>query len=607
MKGIWIIIKAIGKFIQGLGTFFLGVLAILIVILIAVAMQPKPGVTVPDGAVLVFNPSGSIVEMTQPISPADIAFKEFNSAPVETSFHDIIHALEIAKDDDRISAIALATDSLGGGGISHMHDIANALKSFKESGKPIYAISSSYGQGSYLLASVADEIFVNPRGSAVLEGYTADVMYYKDMLEKIGVTVNIFHVGDFKSAIEPYERSNMSPEAREAYTTLLGGLWADYLKTVSEGRELDVAELQAKIDNLPEEFKKVNGDFAELAKAMGLVDTVSPRVDYRQAIAEKHGPDGDSFKQISLKQYMKAIEPSQYAGNKGEIAVIVAQGEIVNGYGGSDVIAAETVAAKIRNIRTKKKTKAIVLRVNSPGGSADGSDIIRQELITAQEDGIKVVVSMGPVAASGGYWISADADEIWASPQTITGSIGIFGMIPTFEKAAKTVGISTDQAGTTKLAGAMALDRPISDTLSSIISQSINAGYAEFIDLVANGRGMEKEAVEKIAQGRVWTGKQALENGLVDKLGTLEDAVKSAAALAELGDDYSVYMPKNKVDPFDQFLLDVLKNGQVTDQAPMQQGVLGQLMTQAKKEFEMLNRFNDPKGRYVICLACKVR
>lgn len=605
MKGIWLIIKSVGKFIQGTGTFFLGLFVLMVLMISLAGSQPTSEIKVPAGGVLLINPYGNIVELGQTPTAEDVVLSEFSDLPAETSIHDILRAIRTAKSDKRIAAIALLTDSMGGAGAAHLHDIVAALQDFKTSEKPIYAISTAYSQGSYLLASQADTIYMNKAGSALLQGYNVDVMYYKGMLDKLGVTMNIFHVGDYKSAIEPFERTAMSDEAREAYEHLLGGLWQDYITTISQARGIDAKTLQHQLDTMPEVLKEVSGNFAALAEKMKLVDKLSDRQDWRQALREKYGRSGDSFKQINMNDYLTATDGKGRSSDN-EIPVIIAQGEIVMGSGPVTVTAAETIVRKIRSVRTLDETKAIVLRVNSPGGSAFASELIRQELVAAQNDGIPVVVSMGPVAASGGYWISATADEIWAAPTTITGSIGIFGLIPTFENAADKIGISGSSVGTTKLAGGMSMDRPLSEPIKSIIDQSIKNGYDEFITLVSGGRNIEKADVNKIAQGRVWTGRQALENGLVDNLGTLEDAIAAAAKRADIK-DYHSYIVRKAMDPFEKLLFDLLNGTASTDQPIQTANPAKEIMTKLRQELSVLSKLNDPNGRYVICADCAVK
>lgn len=609
MKGVWVIIKHIFAFIQGLGTTTLGLLVILALfgVMMASSGDAKPGV--PDGAVLVLEPYGVIVEQVEYPDPLEAAFSDFNSTPPQTSIHDITRAIRHAKDDDRIAAIALLTDSMGGAGPSHLHAIAGALRDFRESGKKVYALSTSYSQASYLLAAEADKIYMNPMGSVLLTGYGNYPAYFKSLLDKIEANVNVFRVGTYKSAVEPFIRDDMSPAAKEANTAFLGGLWGQYEGSVAGARGFEASTLTDSINAMPVRLRAADGNFANLALNEGLVDELAPRTQWRQALREEYGPSrfGNSFKQIHFRTYLAAIgAPSD---SRSKIAVITAQGQIVMGEGPITVTAAETVVGYIREARNDRNTAAIVLRVDSPGGSAAASELIRQELLAAQAQGLKVIASMGPVAASGGYWISATADEIWAAPSTITGSIGIFGVIPTFENTLAKAGIYTDGVGTSPLAGAFSTARPLNDMTKDIIQQSIEAGYSEFLTLVAEGRNMTVDDVDKIAQGRVWVGAKAKELGLVDHLGTFEDAVAAAGTAAGV-DDYQVVFYRDQPDPFEQAIADLLNSVAGTDDLPVQPATpspIMQLARQLQSDFELLLGFNDPTGKYAICFECGVR
>lgn len=609
MKGVWAVIKSIFKFIQGVGTTTLGLLVIIALVGVFLANRRDPLPSVPNGAVMVLEPVGAIVEQVEYPDPIEAAVSDFNNVPPQTSIHDILRAVKRAKDDSRIAAIALLTDSMGGAAPSHLHSMAAALRDFKTSGKKIYAISSAYSQSAYLLAAEADKIYMNPMGSVFVTGYGNYPIYFKSMLEKLEANVNVFRVGTYKSAVEPFIRDDMSEAAKEANTAFLNGLWQQYEDSVASGRNLAPGVLTSNIEQMPEALRSVGGDFAKLALSRGLVDELAPRTQWRQALAEEYGSSrfGNSFKQIHFEAYLAATD-NGFGASK-EVAVVTAQGQIVMGEGPITVTAAETVVGYIRQARNNPDTAAIVLRVDSPGGSAFASELIRQELVAAQEQGIKVIASMGPVAASGGYWISATADEIWAAPSTITGSIGIFGVIPTFEKTLAKVGIHTDGVGTTPLAGAFSTARPLSDHTKDIIQQSIESGYSQFLNLVAQGRNMSVEDVDKVAQGRVWIGSKAKEFGLVDHLGGFEDAVKAAAAAAGV-EDYDVVFYRDYPSQFEQAVADLLNSSAATGVKDRQSEKLSPLMQtamQLKSNAELLLNFNDPLGSYALCLLCKVR
>ncbi|MFC3053115.1 signal peptide peptidase SppA [Kordiimonas pumila] len=612
MKGIWALIKFVGKFVQGLGSFTIGVIVLLGLFGIMVATNSKQSniPAIEDGSVLILWPQGNIVELTQLQDPLATLFPQYSNQIVETSIHDITTALKRAKADKRIAAMALITDSLAGAAPSHLHTIAAAIRDFKSSGKKVYALSSSYTQADYMLAAEADKIYMNPYGSIMMTGYGSYPTYFKGLLEKIGATVNVFRVGTYKAAVEPFIRDDMSDAAKEANLAYLSSLWDQYTGSIETARGLNTGSLNTSINSMAENLRAAEGDFGTLALNTGLVDELSPRQTWRKALIDEYGLDatGVSFKQVHFQNYLAAT--NRYTAKPNKIAVITAQGNIVMGEGPVNVAAAETLIGYIREARNTPETAAIVLRVDSPGGSAFASELIRQELVAAQDQGIKVIASMGPVAASGGYWISATSDEIWADPSTITGSIGIFGLVPTFENTLDKLGVHTDGVGTTALAGAFDVTRPMSDMSKDIIQQNIEAGYARFINLVSKGRGMPPEAVDRIAQGRVWSGETALQLGLVDQLGGFDDAVAAAAKAANV-EDYEVVFYRDRPNEFEQAIADLLNSSIGMDAVkPLFSGSQNPVMQTAmevKKGIDVLNNLNDPAGSYIVCLVCDVR
>jgi protease-4 len=608
MKGVWKILNSLIKFIQGIGTGFLGVLVIILLVAIVGASGGSKKPTVENGSVLVLWPTGAVVEQK---GFPDAFAAALDRATPETSFHGIIHALNKAKNDDRIAALAIVTDSMLGAAPSHLHDIAASIRDFKSTGKKVYAISTSYSQSDYLLAAEADKIYMNGEGILLLDGYGSYPLYYKSLYDKIEATVNVFKVGTYKSAVEPSIRDNMSDAAKEANLAFLNSLWDQYLDRIVEARGLDREFLLDQINNLPREMAKVSGDFGELAVAMGLVDELTPRNEWRQHLMNEYGTNKDrtSFKQIDHETYLAAITGENQAPN--QIAIVTAQGAIVPGNGPVTVAAAETIIEHIRRARNNKNTAAIVLRVDSPGGSAFASELIREELVAAQDAGIPVVASMGPVAASGGYWISATADEIWASPTTITGSIGIFAVVPTFEKTLEKVGVHSDGVGTTPIAGAFNPLSGLNDTAKNILQLSIENGYSDFLNLVSTGRNMSVEDVDKIAQGRVWIGAKAKELGLVDHLGGFEDAVAAAARIAEI-ENYKPVFYREQPNQYEVFLNQIMNSkvvgGEINNFLPSQQlSPLLQTALEIESEVHDLLEINDPMNRYILCLECKVK
>lgn len=616
MKGILAILKALYSTIAGIGALTVGLFVLfMIAVLVNISGREAPIFAVPQGSVLVLEPVGVVVEQTRLRDPLTYAFDEFDNDPPETAIKDVIDTLLYAASDDRIAAVALSTDQFWGAGPSHLHDMADALRAFKDvSGKKVYAISSSYSQAAYMLAAEADKIFLNPAGSLLLTGYGAYPNYYKGLLDKVDAEVNIFRVGTYKSAVEPFEREGMSDAAKEANLDYLNTIWDAYKARIVRARGVDADALDTLLQQPNMRMRSVGGDFAELALQEGLVDALTDRKTWRRELMAEYGATNDnvSFRQVHWRPYLNAMRKPE-RGNK-KIAVITAQGEIVMGSGPITVTAGETVVNYIRNARHDSSVAAIVLRVDSPGGSAFASELIRQELAAAQEAGKPVVASFGPVAASGGYWISATADEIYASPTTITGSIGIFAVIPTFERSLAHVGVTSDGVGTGPLAGGVTITRDLTDPVKEVLQLSIESGYDDFISLVSKGRSLPRETVESVAQGRVWTGDKALELGLVDSLGDLTSAISAAARLAEIDGPYQTVFYRDRHDQLDQALINFFDSrmgtmvmGARTTQMARPPGAVMDTLMRLKADAERLARLNDPAGAYVLCTECSVR
>lgn len=605
--------------VQGIGTAALGLFVILFLVALIKSASNQQKVTVEDGALLVVRPNGILVEQVAAREPLQSLSSPFSTDTATESARDLITAISRAKDDDRIAGMAIYTDNFLGGSRVLVQEVADAIADFKTSEKPIYAISSAYSQTAYLLAVHADKIYLNTEGSVLLSGLSVTPTYYADMFEKIEATINIFRVGTYKSAIEPYSRNTMSPEVKEATQALLSELWQHYVESISKAREIPVDDINASVDQVVARLEKAKGDFATMALQNGLVDMIGPRSLWRDFLVETHGesPDSTSFKQIHHQAYLEATKPLLPADHLDEIAVITVQGTIVPGTGPDSVAASRTVISYIRDARDNPKTSAILLRIDSPGGSAFASEEIRAELASAQEDGIPVVASMGGLAASGGYWIAASADEILAAPSTITGSIGIFAIFPTFEKTAGKIGVSADGVSTSDIAGGLNPLKGINQSMKQVLQLSIEDGYRDFLTLVADNRGMTIDDVNAIGQGRVWTGAKALELGLVDKLGGFKEALEVAANLAEI-DTYGVRFYRAELSDFDQFLLNLLDgaNAQastVDDIMPAApgatlsggRGILYDLLSTAQQIEEDLT-LRDPNGRLILCMACRV-
>ena len=512
---------------------------VVLVAIVAAFFSARPSVA--SHSALVLDPQGSIVEQYS-TDPAQRAFANLSgNESREVQLRDLLHAINAAATDARIDRIVLVPDGIAEVGMATARDLGAALDRFRATGKQVIAVSGGMDQNQYLIAAHANSILLDPDGSVLLEGLANYRSYFKDALDKLGVEVHLIRVGTFKSAAEPYILNQASDAAKEADSYWMGGIWQDYLAEVASLRKLDVAQLGDDIAHYDDRVTAHQGDLAQLALDEKLVDRLATRGEARALLRKEGVAQGrEGFRQIDYQQYLATLGRDELPSRAPELAVIVAQGEIVAGEKPPGTIGGQSTAQLVRAARDDARIKAIVLRVNSPGGDAHASELIRCEIVQTRAAGKPVVVSMGDVAASGGYWISMDADEIWAEPNTITGSIGIFGLFVTVPDALAKLGIHTDGVGTTPLAGALDVRRPMSPQLETIMTSVIKRGYDEFIGNVAKARGKTTAQIDAIAQGRVWTGTQARERGLVDKLGGIQDAIAAAAARAKLGRNYQV-------------------------------------------------------------------
>jgi protease-4 len=505
---------------------------------------------------LVLDPSGAIVEQysTDPTQRA-LSSIAGNESP-EVQLRDLLRAIDAAAKDSRIERIVLIPDEITGLGLATARELGAALDRFKASGKEVIAVSGGMGQNEYLLAAHANRILLDPEGAVLLEGFANYRSYYKDALDKLGVEVHLIKVGTFKSAAEPYVLNQASDASKEADAYWMGGIWQEYLGEVAALRKIDAAAIADDIAHYDQRVAAHDGDLARLALEQKLVDQLATRAEAREQLRSLGAAEGDEgFRQVGFRQYLATLAPAKLPHVGSDVAVIVAQGEIVPGERPPGMVGGKSTAQLVRAAREDDGVKAIVLRVNSPGGDAYSSELIRRELAQAREAGKPVVVSMGDVAASGGYWISMASDEIWAEPNTITGSIGIFGLVMTVPDTLAKLGIHTDGVGTTPLAGTLDIRRPLSPQLEAIITSVIKRGYGEFIGKVAQSRGKTPAEIDAIAQGRVWSGAQAKERGLVDKLGGLDDAIAAAAARAKLGDRYQVRYVEREMTTWERVAL----------------------------------------------------
>ncbi|EGQ8103998.1 signal peptide peptidase SppA [Vibrio parahaemolyticus] len=559
---------------------------------------------------LVMNLSGPIVEQRRYVNPMDSVAGSFlgNEMPKENVLFDIVDTIRYAKDDAKVSGLVLALRDLPETNLTKLRYIAKALNEFKASGKPVYAVGDFYNQSQYYLASYADKVYMAPDGGVLIKGYSAYSMYYKTLLEKLDVSTHVFRVGTYKSAIEPFIRDDMSDAAKESATRWVTQLWSAFVDDVTTNRNINAKVLNPTMEELLAEMKSVDGDLAQLAVKMGLVDELATRQDIRTLFAKEFGSDGkDSYNAISYYDYLATIRPDYTLANH-DIAVVVASGAIMDGQQPRGTVGGDTVASLLRQARNDEKVKAVVLRVDSPGGSAFASEVIRNEVEALKKAGKPVVVSMSSLAASGGYWISMSADKIVAQPTTLTGSIGIFSVITTFEKGFSKLGINTDGVGTSPFSGD-GITTGLSEGASQAFQLGIEHGYKRFISLVGSNRDMTVEEVDKVAQGRVWTGQDALSFGLVDQMGDFDDAVELAAKLANVT-DYGIYWVEEPLSPTELFLQEFMNQVKVSlgvDATSLLPKSLQPVAQQFEQDASLLQSFNDPKGQYAFCLNCQVQ
>ncbi|EJM0739824.1 signal peptide peptidase SppA [Salmonella enterica] len=521
----------------------------------------------------------------------------------ENSLFDIVNAIRQAKDDRNITGIVLDLKNFTGADQPSMRYIGKALREFRDSGKPVFAVGENYSQGQYYLASFANKIWLSPQGQVDLHGFATNGLYYKTLLDKLKVSTHVFRVGTYKSAVEPFIRDDMSPAAREADSRWIGELWQNYLHTVSANRQISPQQLfpgaQAIIDGLT----SVGGDTAKYALDHKLVDALASSADVEKALTKQFGWSKTENNYRAISYYDYSLKTPADTG--GTIAVIFANGAIMDGEETPGNVGGDTTASQIRDARLDPKVKAIVLRINSPGGSVNASEVIRAELAAARAAGKPVVVSMGGMAASGGYWISTPANYIVASPSTLTGSIGIFGVINTVENSLSSIGVHSDGVSTSPLAD-ISMTKALSPEVQQMMQLSIEYGYKRFITLVADARKRTPEQIDKIAQGHVWTGEDAKTNGLVDSLGDFDDAVAKAAELAKLKQWHLDYYQDEPT------VLDMVMDsmtGSVRAMLPeaiqaMLPAPLVSAANTVKAEGDKLAAFNDPQNRYAFCLTC---
>ncbi|MWN89158.1 signal peptide peptidase SppA [Gilliamella sp. Pra-s65] len=601
------VIKSIWKVINFIREIFLNLIFLIIIILIfsciSLIKEAQKKEIIPQYGELVLDIEGTIVDNTLYSDEIyalqnKIYGKKVNTSR-ENSLFELTQKIAQATTDPNITSIVLKLDNFTGADMSSLQYIGKYLKKFSEANKPIYAFGSNFDQSQYYLASYANKIYLTPLGSVGVYGLAANNLYYKSLLDNLKINTHVFRVGTYKSAIEPFIRNDMSEAAKSNTTRWLTLMWNDYLNDISTQRKKDATQLVPAPNVMLENLKATNGNMAQYAISNGLVDAIASNYQYELEFNNKH--------EVSIYDYqLKSKDKKTVGKDNGQkplIAVVFVNGTITNGENNSNIAGSQDIVEQLRNIRknlNKHNIQAVVLRVNSPGGSVDASEAIRSELEALRSYQIPVVISMGGMAASGGYWISTASDYIVASPDTITGSIGIFGIIPTFENSLSHIGVYSDGVTTSPLAGNTST-KNLPDEMSQLIQMNIDKGYQTFISLVAEARNMTTEQVDKIGQGQVWLGSEASKIGLVDKLGDFDDAIETAATLANLT-DYEIDWQKPQGNWFNAFYSDMLaalpkSTAEIFfEQLPEAK--------QLQQHVSLWHQFHDPQNRYIYCLNC---
>jgi protease-4 len=567
---------------------------------------------IPEKGALYLAPQGFLVDQKTYTDPFNQILFQDDQQNSETLVRDVVEAIDTALDDERITHLLLDTDYMAGGSLSKLEEIGLALKRFGAE-KTIIAIGDNFTQSQYFLAAHANEIMLNPLGGVMITGFGSYRSYFKEALDNLKITMNIFRAGQYKSAVEPLMGNTMSPQVRDETQHLLGDLWQFYIAEIEDLRHLGTGTINDYANNLHLALADNGGDSAALAKEIGLIDVIATRSEIIGYLNDSIPGSEGEFDSIDMDSYLANIRLNtrQFSDKENQIALVVASGTIMDGQQPEGSIGGDTLADIFTDLREDETVKAVVLRIDSGGGSAFASEIIRDSINATRKKGIPVVVSMSGVAASGGYWIAAETDRILAMSTSITGSIGVWGVIPTIDQSLANLGVYSDGVGTTDISAMMEIDRPLSLQTKSIFQSGVDNIYTRFLELVANGRGSTPDDVHEIAQGRVWTGNQALVNGLVDELGDLNDAIEIAATFANL-DDYQIDYRRKKMSPMETLLTEI--NGNVTKSlrnlglnSNVKTGIPQSLQRYAKKIFGpliMIDNLNDPRGLYLYCEDC---
>lgn len=616
MHTLWTIIAGIFKWSWRILNFVrqlvANVLFIIILLLAAGAyalLSEQDTQTSREPGALYVNLSGVVVDQLTRNSPLESLSLQLLGASSgqlqENSLFDVVETIRTAATDPDITGMILKLDDFVGADQPSLQYIGKTITEFRKQGKRVYAVSGNYNQAQYYLASYADKIYMPPQGSVGIYGFATNTLYYNELLEMLKVKTHIFRVGTYKSAVEPMLRNDMSPEARESTQRFISVLWDNYLTNLAENRKTGKNTIFPGAQQMLALMKTAKGDNAAYAVTQKLVDEIMPANVFESEMAKTFGWDkkNNTINAIPFAEYAKNLNIGVPQGKTtGNIAVVVVQGAIVDGPDAPGMAGSDTIAAQLREARLDPEVKALVLRVNSPGGSVTASEQIRAEVAALKQSGKAVVVSMGGVAASGGYWVSTPANYIIASPSTITGSIGIFGVVTTFEDSLSEIGVHTDGVSTSPLADTT-VTKALTPEFSELMQLYIESGYSNFINLVAKSRHKTPEEVDKIAQGRVWVGSDAKANGLVDKLGDFDDAVAKAAELASVEHPVLNWM-QPEMTFIDRLLAETAGNVKVTLPSSLQGLIPAPVGAQLTQQASFMKMLTDPQYRYAFCLNC---
>ncbi|MBN6064531.1 signal peptide peptidase SppA [Aggregatibacter actinomycetemcomitans] len=623
MKVIFSIIKFAWRTLNFIRDLVMNVVFLVFVLLLLTALPFVVGLdkqTVAlkgDQGALYLNLDGYLADNRDNQGGVKTLLKELDNQhiPQQYSTFDVVYAIDSAALDDKVRGLVLDLNYFQGGDLPSLEFVGASIENFKKNGKQVIAYSDNYNRAQYFLASYADEVYMNPVGTVSIDGLVQENLYYKDMLDSLEVNPHVFRVGTYKSAVEPFLRNDMSDEAKTNLRRWLDIMWNNYKQRVAENRNVKEAAVAPNAYTYLTELKALQGDMAAYVKQRKLVNGVLDRFNLDKKLTALFGENEDKQpKMVDYDTYLASLPDRMSGDTKNKIAVVNVEGAIIDGETDEENVGGDTIANLLRKAYDDKDVKAVVLRVNSPGGSAFASEIIRQELSHLQQAGKPVVVSMGGMAASGGYWISSTADYIVADKNTITGSIGIFAVLPTFEKTIKKIGVSADGVKTSDLALGSAFS-PLSSELNDVLQLEIEHGYDEFLAKVSQGRRLSKAQVDKIAQGQVWLGSEAIEHKLVDELGDLNTALGKAMELVNekldgsskiREEDFSVeWLDDDSGSFFKKFMRDFKGDSKAWVTGLVTEAVgLPKEFTQVKKQLGLLNTFNDPKGQYLYCLTC---